>query len=369
MYLKTLKITNFRNYSNLEITLNPTINIIYGNNAQGKTNLLESIYFLGITKSHRSFIDNSLIKTNEATAYLNGILNTEEGESKLEIGLSEKKKKIKINGDEIKKTSEYISKMKIIIFVPEDLRLIKGFPAERRKFLNVEISQINTSYLIILSDYNKLLKIRNDLLKKLQKGMKIDQNYFEIITNYLIDKSIEIYKARKKFIEKLNEYAKNIYKDILDMDNFEIKYESFIETSNNIKESLKEMYKDTKSNEIRVGTTMIGPHKDDISFYLNGENLKKYGSQGQQRVAVLSLKLAELELYKTVLKETPILLLDDVFSELDDIKKNNLLKYITDDMQVIITTTELTNIEKNILSKSKKIQIEQAMIKNIDEVK
>ena len=367
MFLKSIKIRNFRNYEDLTLDFFKGVNIIYGNNAQGKTNLLESIYFLSFSKSHRSFIDNSLINEKYNEAYISGKLLKDDVEYKLEIGIDNKKKKLKIDQNEIKKISDYISLSNIIIFYPEDLNLIKGSPKERRHFLNSEISQIYSNYLDVIGDYNKLLKMRNDYLKKMQLGELVDFNYFDILSKYFIAKATDIYIMRNKFVNRLNEFNRSIYLDILGVDGFHIKYVTDLKEINNHDDVEKELMRISelqKSNEIKYGKTLFGPHRDDIEFYLLDKNLKQYGSQGQQRIAILSLKLAELEIFKKYKKIKPILLLDDVFSELDDIKKNNLLKYISSDLQVFITTTDLNNINKDLLKNAKKIKIENANVIN-----
>ena len=371
MFLKNIKIKNFRNYENLKLDFFNGINIIYGNNAQGKTNLLESIYFLSFSKSHRSFIDNCLINENYTDAYISGEFFNNGDEYKLEIGLDDKRKKLKVDQDEVKKISDYISLSNIIIFYPEDLNLVKGSPKERRHFLNSEISQINNNYLNVINDYNRLLKMRNDYLKKMQVGEIIDENYFAILNKYFIIKATDICIMRHKFIKRLNEFCKDIYLDILGIDNFNIKYVSNIKNMDNydlIKQEFENILENEKNNEIKYGKTLFGPHRDDVEFYLEQQNLKQYGSQGQQRVAVLALKLAELEIFKKYKNIKPILLLDDVFSELDDKKKNNLLKYISNDLQVFITTTDLSNINKELLKNAKKIKIENASVINVEEV-
>ena len=366
MILKELKIANFRNYKSLNIKLSDRINIIYGNNAQGKTNILESIYVLGITKSHRSFIDDDLIMNGESASKISGNIEKNGINSLFEINLNKTKKKYKIDNDDIKKTSDYISNMNIIIFYPEDLEIIKGSPGIRRKFLNLELSQLYNNYYRVLSDYNKLLKIRNDYLKKMQKNIKVDDNYFAIITEYLIDKAVFIYRARNKFINKLNSYASNIFFEIMHLEGFNLKYKTNLDlkdySESEIKEQLKAKFESDKQLEIRLGNTLHGPHRDDFDFYLGENNLKCYGSQGQQRLAVISIKLAEIEIFKNYSKTSPILLLDDVFSELDDEKKNNLLKYINDDIQTIITTTDLENIDESIIKSSKLFKIEAGKV-------
>ena len=349
MYIKKLKLHNFRNYKSLTVTLTKGINIIYGENAQGKTNLLESIYVLGLTKSHRSFIDNNLINNEGEYLTIEGIINKEKIDNKLNIYIDNKNKILKYNNNTMKKVSDYISKMNIIIFYPDDLELIKGSPIERRKYINLELSQLYSNYYILVNEYNRILKLRNEYLKKINKRISIDKNYIEILTNYLIDKSIMIYKMREKFINKINNYCADIYKNIMNLDGFSIKYKPSIEIDlkdPKIKEKLKYEYDKKIDYDVKICSTNLGPHKDDIEFYLGDKNLKYYGSQGQQRVAVLALKLAEIEIFKKYKETTPILLLDDIFSELDDKKQNNLLKYINKNIQTIITTTDLNNLDK-----------------------
>lgn len=371
MYIKKLKLHNFRNYSSLSVTLTKGINIIYGENAQGKTNLLESIYVLGITKSHRSFIDDSLININGEYLTIEGIVNNQKLDNKFNIYIDSKSKVLKYNGNNIKKVSDYISKMNIIIFYPDDLELIKGSPQIRRKYINLELSQLYSNYYILMQEYEKVLKLRNEYLKKMSRRESIDKTYIEILTGYLIDKSIMIYKMRYKFIDRINQYCSSIYKDIMNLEGFNIKYKPSIEidiNDSNLKNYLKEEYNKKLEYDIKLCATSIGPHKDDIEFFLGDKNLKYYGSQGQQRIAVLTLKLSEIELFKKYKEATPILLLDDIFSELDDIKKNNLLKYISRDIQTIITTTDLNNLDKKLIKKSKLFNINNGNIIKIKEV-
>jgi DNA replication and repair protein RecF len=370
MYIKQIKLQNFRNYETLELEFHKGINIIYGNNAQGKTNLLESIYVLGITKSHRSTIDNYLIKNGEKCSTIQGIIQKDKFPFKMEVSLSNQKK-LKIDNNPITKVSDYISKVNIIIFYPEDLEIIKGSPNIRRKFLNLELSQLYSSYYSLLSDYNKLLKMRNDYLKKID-GENYDINYLSVLNNYFVEKGILIYKMRKKFIQLLNEKCGEIFYNITGLKGFHIIYNSILDSNltsidelkNDMVTRLNKMFK----SEIKLKVTLVGPHRDDFDFYLNDVNLKLYGSQGQQRIAVLSIKLAEIAIFKKYTGTTPILLLDDIFSELDSKKKNNLLKYIKNNIQTIITTTDLTCINKKIIEKSKLIQIENGTLKKQKEV-
>lgn len=373
MILKKIELRNFRNYEKLTTRFYKGINIIYGDNAQGKTNLLESIYVLGLTKSHRSFIDNNLIKKDCESLHITGIISGGVLDKKLEIKIDNRNKYLKIDDSSIKKVSDYISNMNIIIFYPDDLEILKGSPQLRRKYLNVELSQLYNSYYIVMNDYNKLLKIRNEYLKKWGKGKTIDQNYFDIVTSYLIDKAILIYQMRYKYIEKINENCEKIYKDIMNLENFHIKYVPNMEIldikDDKLKEKLLEQFENKLEYDKRMMTTTLGPHKDDLEFFIGDKNLKSYGSQGQQRIAVLALKLSEIPIFKKYKDTTPILLLDDVFSELSDDKKNNLMKYIEKDIQTIITTTELNNLDPKLIKRSKLFKIESGKLIKIKEVK
>lgn len=373
MILKKIELHNFRNYESLMTRFYKGINIIYGDNAQGKTNLLESIYVLGLTKSHRSFIDDNLIKNGCESLMIKGIVSGGLFDKELQITIDNKSKGYKIDDNSIKKVSDYISNMNIIIFYPDDLETLKGSPQLRRKYLNTELSQLYNSYYVVLNDYNKLLKMRNDYLKKMFKGQDVDMNYFDIITSYLIEKAIIIYQMRYKFIEKINETCGQIYKDIMGIEDFHIEYVSNMKIDDmkdpKLKDKLFEQYKKQLSYEQRVCITTIGPHKDDFNFMVGENNLKLYGSQGQQRIAVLTLKLAEIPIFKKYKETTPVLLLDDVFSELSDDKKNNLIKYISKDIQTIITTTELNNLDSKLVKKAKLFKIEQGKLIKIKEVK
>lgn len=372
MYIQSLKLKNFRNYESLELDFNKGINIIYGKNAQGKTNLLESIYVLGITKSHRASIDNYLIKDGEINLNIKGVIRKNKFPIDMEFSLSNSKE-LKIDKEKIGKISDYISKMNIIIFYPEDLEIIKGSPSIRRKFLNLELSQLYSGYYTLLNDYNRLLKMRNDYLKKISLNENYDRNYLSILNSYFIDKGIMICKMRSKFIKLLNEKSSEIFKTITGLDGFHIVYNSNIEINLENKELIKQEYESKLDkmfkSELKFKASLVGPHRDDFEFYLNDNNLKQYGSQGQQRIAVLSIKLAEISIFKEYTGTTPILLLDDIFSELDARKKNNLLKYIKNSIQTIITTTDLATINKKIIDKAKLIEIEDGKIKKIKEVR
>lgn len=372
MVLKDLTITNFRNYKNLTTSFSPNVNIIYGNNGEGKTNLLESIYVLGLTKSHKSLIDNHLIKNESQYARISGVVNNGLMNSKLEITIEPKKKQLKIDGNSITKVADYLTKMNIIIFYPEDLELIKGSPMERRRYLNIQLSQIHPNYLKVLNDYNKILKQRNEILKNYNRTKKLNQDYFDIVTDTLIEKGTKLYLYRENYIKNVNQNIRDIYYNIMNIKNFKIIYNPSVNIKvykrQEIFEKFKEQLNRNYEMEIKTGITSIGPHRDDFDFMIGNNNLKNYGSQGQQRSAVLSLKLSEIPIFKSYKNTYPILLLDDVFSELDDYKKNNLLRYIVNDIQTFITTTDLKSINQDILTQAKIIKIENSNIVCKEEV-
>lgn len=367
MFLQQLNLTNFRNYENVNLEFSDGINIFYGNNAQGKTNILEGIYFLALTKSHRTNNDNELLKDDKVNFSVTGILKKDDMSYKLKIQYIDKKKKYYIDNDEIKKNHDFLSKLNVVIFYPDDIELIKGMPEVRRKFLNTELSQLYPIYFRVLNEYNRLLKMRNDSLKKANNREKIDMEYLKILNNYFIEKAVFIYRARKKFLDKLSVNASLIYEDIAKTKKFSINYvtKPNIDNFSNEKltEYLNKKIEESFLEEVNAGVSLYGPHRDDFEFLLDGKNLKKFGSQGQQKLSVLSSKLAEISIFESINTNKPILLLDDVFSEFDEIKKNNILKYINESIQTIITTTELTNISEEILVNSNIYYVEKGIVK------
>ena len=366
MFLKSISVVNFRNYDNLELELSPNVNIIYGDNAQGKTNLLESIYFLAMTKSHRSFIDDNLIREGEKIAKIDGLVSNDDFETNLRIVLSTASKKMFVDGNNYKKVSDYVSRMNVIIFYPEDLELVKGGPLVRRRYINLELSQLYSNYMDILNDYKKLIKIKGNYLKGVKSGNKMDDNYYSILNEYIIKRSVPIYIMRKKFIDKINMFASSIFFDLSGTKGFNIRYKTSINMddvdSDRIGLELREQSKLLLSDEIKMGKNLLGPSFDDFEFYIDDMNIKKYGSQGQQRMAVLAIKLSEIEIFKNYLNTSPILLLDDVFSELDSVRKNNLLKYVDSSVQTIITSTDLDNIDSSIVERAKLFNIKNGKV-------
>lgn len=352
MILKELELKNFRNYDDLKLSFSNNVNIFYGNNAEGKTNILESIYFLAITKSHRTNIDKSLLKNDKLFSKIKGIVESNNNVNKFEILINNKGKSVKINNQTIKKISNYISKFNVIMFYPNDMELIKGNPSIRRKYLNIEIGQVNNKYLSLLNEYNILIKNRNEYIKnKLFK--EIDLNYISTIDEQISKKGAQIIIIRNQYINKINTNSKKIYNNIFGNGELTIKYKTNIEINNYELENIEKILYNKLKNNIKrdnfLGMTYYGPHRDDLTFYIDDIEVKEQSSQGQQRIIVICMKLGEIEIIKENTKEYPILLLDDIFSELDENKKNNILKYLKKEIQTFITTTDINKISSNLL--------------------
>ena len=356
MFLKKLNLSNFRNISNLNLEFNNNINIFIGNNAQGKTNILESIYFLAITKSHRTHNELNLIKSEELFTKVIGLYEDHNKDLReLSILLNEKGKKVSVDNIMQKKISNYLSRLNVIMFCPDDLEIIKGAPSIRRKFLNIELSQFSNEYVHLLKEYNFVLKQRNEYLKQ-KNNAKFDKTYFSILTESLIDKNISLINLRYDFINKINKELSTVFNNISNMGELVIKYKSFI-SENDLKRSdlrdfLIKRYNSIKTNEILQKTTLLGCHKDDFKLYINDSDVTEFCSQGQQRLSILSLKLAEIEVFIKEKNIKPIILLDDIFSELDEYKKNNIINYFKKDIQIFITTTDINDVNDDLKNKS-----------------
>ena len=355
MIIRSLKVTNFRNYNRFNITLGSKMNIFIGDNASGKTNILESIAILGLTKSFRNGLDSDVIKFNKKKAIIEGRVINNKQIKDLKIEFLEKEKNIYVNSKKIKKYADYISNLNIVIFTPTDLEIIKGSPSIRRNLLNITLSQISYSYLITYNEYNKILKTRNEYLKVLFTNSIADRAYLDVLTDKLVEKAVLIYQERYNYLSLINSYISEVYNNITD-DNKIIKilYKPNIIIDSYDLESLKEVLKDTyKKNyrrELSAGMTLFGPHRDDFYFLMDDDiDMKIYASQGQQKCAVLAYKLSSIPIFKEKNGSSPVLLLDDIFSELDLSKRNKLLKYVNEDIQSIITTTDLKNISKRTL--------------------
>ena len=355
MVIRSLKVTNFRNYDKFNITLGSKMNIFIGNNASGKTNILEAIAILGLTKSFRNGLDSDVIKFGKKKSIIEGrVLNNKQLKD-LKIEFMEKDKTIFVNNKKIQKYASYISNLNIILFTPNDLDIIKGSPSIRRNLLNMTLSQISYSYLVTYNEYNKILKTRNEYLKILFTNGIADKTYLDVLTDKLVEKAVLIYRERFKYLSLINSYISDIYYNITDDKRIlTIKYSPNIPINSyeekNLREVLISTYKKNYRRELNAGMTLFGPHRDDFCFIMdNNTDMKIYASQGQQKCAVLAYKLSSIPIFKENNGTNPVLLLDDIFSELDLTKRNKLLKYVSRDIQSIITTTDLKNISKKTL--------------------
>lgn len=339
MWIKNIKIKNFRNYEQEEIKLEKNINIFYGKNAQGKTNIIEAIFLCSLGKSFRAKKDNEMIKLNEQNAIveIEYEKSDRDGKIKIEIG---NKKNIYLNGIKIKKLSELLGNLNIVIFTPDDIGILKGGPQNRRRFLDIMISQLRPNYMHVLNLYLKTIEQRNNYLRQIKEEHK-DENLLEIWDEKLAEYAIKIYEYRKEFIEKIIKKINIIHQNITNGEE-EIELEYITECDD--KEKYLELLKQRRKLDIIKGFTTKGIHRDDFMIYINKKEIKIFGSQGQNRTTMLSLKLAELQVIYDEIGEYPILLLDDFMSELDKTRRKNFLENI-EGTQVIITGTEKLDIE------------------------
>jgi len=364
--IRDIKLLNFRNYDDLNLEFSDNINIIIGNNGEGKTNILESVYVLSLTKSNRYGYDNDLIKFDKEYLKVEGNVIDDDLLRKFSVSLSKNKKNVYINGKEIKKISDYISNFCVISFSPLDLEIIKGAPSVRRNFLNIEISQLYNNYVNYLNEYNYILKMRNDYLKKMNLNAMIDKRYLDIINDKLIEKAIKNYEFRFKFVEEINSLIENIFYKITGLKSLKIYFDNSLGMGNFdeslIKKTMNDKFKKNYNQELMLGNTLNGPHRDDFKFILNDMDMKLYASQGQQRLAIIAFKIAELFIFKRIKKSYPVLLLDDIFSEIDIKKRNKIIKYLNNDIQTIITTTDLVDISEDLLKKARIFKIRNGKI-------
>ena len=354
MRIKKLKVENFRNLENLDIEFSEGINIIYGNNAQGKTNIIESIYIFSFGKSFRANKDIELLKFDKEYFLSNIKIVKKDRELEMDFGFDKisNKKMIKVNGVIQKKISDIIGKLNVVVFKPEDIKIVTDSPSIRRKYIDYLISSISKSYLENITKYKKVMEERNNLLKEIKlrlKGSKnldeTDSNFLDVYDKLLSKLNCEIYNERKRVIEKLNNYIYDIHlkltENYINNEKLHIKYVS------NVAEDIEKMYNNlskSRLNDINKGYTSLGIHRDDYIISINSLDVSIYGSQGQKKSSIISLKLSELKVIEEVIGEKPVLLLDDYMSELDEKRRLNFLDII-EDIQIIITTTHKISID------------------------
>jgi len=358
MYMKELILENFRNYKSLQLTFENKVNVILGENAQGKTNVLEAIYVLAMAKSHRTSNDKDLIRWDEEYAKIEGRVEKRHTSIPLELTISKKGKKAKSNHIEQQRLSQYVGNLNVVMFAPEDLHLVKGSPQVRRRFIDMEIGQISPVYLHDISQYQKVLQQRNHYLKQLQANKQHDKTMLEVLNEQLITLAVKIVQKRFEFIRLLEEWAQPIHSGISrGLEKLKIDYRPSIDVLEDddwskMVEVFEEKISSQKEREIERGVTLIGPHRDELVFMVNGKNVHTFGSQGQQRTTALSVKLAEIELICSEIGEYPVLLLDDVLSELDDFRQSHLLNTIREKVQTFVTTTSTDGIHHQTLKEA-----------------
>ena len=374
MKIKELKLLYFRNYTSLNIDTHPSLNIFFGDNANGKTNIIESIFCLSLGKSYRTKSDTECIMFGETAAAMSCVLNKNNKNLDIMLGISNKGKSAKIAGVKKSKLTEFVGELNVVLFSPEDLQIVKGSPSLRREFINREFYQFSRIYHKYHLMYQHLLKQRNSYLKDMKKNPKdeISLTYLETLTIQLVKLAMYITRERVSFVEDI---AKLAYENMLNISNgneiLEIKYKSSILDALGIssvsdakfsEENIVELMMKKSLDDIMRGNTKIGPHQDDLEFFINNLEARTYASQGQQRSIVLSLKLSEIHYLKQKTGDTPVLLLDDVLSELDKNRQLKLLEAINENVQTFITTPSITDIKEDLLEKAKVFKIDKGTI-------
>lgn len=345
MYLDKIKLRNYRNYANELFSLSPGMNIIIGDNGEGKTNLLEAVYLLSTTRSHRNENDRELILFNEDFATVEGLVNYGQKKDRLSVVLHKKGKTLLVNNVPVRKNSEFIGKLNAVLFEPGDMNLFDDSPRVRRRLIDIEMGKLSTLYMYNLSMYLKYLKERNALLKT-----DVDKIMLEIHTEQLIEPQIRIIKERARFINNLNSYISYFFNQISGGSHkINIVYRSIIKEKDNediMKQQIQQSYAASQDRDLMLKQTNLGIHREDYEFYLDGKEVSKYCSQGQKRMIILALKLAFVQIIFQIKKEYPILLLDDVLSELDSKRRSRLMKLLPNSIQTVITTTDYDEIKQ-----------------------
>ena len=377
MKIKSLKLLYFRNYLSTNIDAHPSLNVLVGNNANGKTNIIESIFCLALGKSYRTKSDSECIMFGETATAMSCIVNKNNRELDIMLGINTKGKSAKIAGIKKTKLTDFVGELNVVLFSPEDLQIVKGSPALRREFMNREFYQFSRIYHKYYLMYQHLLKQRNSYLKDMRKNPKDEMSlaYLETLTSQLAKVALYITKERVSFVQDI---SKLTYKNMLNISNgqetLKIKYKSSVLDALNIaeindesftEENLTKVMMKKSFDDIMRGSTKIGPQHDDLEFYINDLDAKMYASQGQQRSIVLSLKLAEINYLKEKTGTYPVLLLDDVLSELDKNRQLKLLDAINENVQTFITTPSISDIKEDLLKKAKVFKIEDGNISEI----
>ncbi|PLR83355.1 DNA replication/repair protein RecF [Bacillus canaveralius] len=371
MHIEQLFLKNYRNYEDLEAHFENKVNVILGENAQGKTNVMESIYVLAMAKSHRTSNDKELIRWDEDYAKIEGRIKKNHGSLPIQLVVSKKGKKAKVNHIEQRKLSQYVGNMNVVMFAPEDLHLVKGSPQIRRRFIDMEIGQVSPVYLHEVGQFLKILQQRNHYLKLLQTRKQTDETMLDILTEQFIEMAVRIIHKRFAYTRMLEEWAQPIHAGISrNLESLKIMYKPSVEVSegqdlSKMVTAFEEKFVKIKKREIERGVSLFGPHRDDLLFFVNDRDVQTFGSQGQQRTTALSVKLAEIELIHSEIGEYPILLLDDVLSELDDYRQSHLLNTIQGKVQTFVTTTSVEGIDHQTLKEASTYKVEAGVINRV----
>jgi DNA replication and repair protein RecF len=359
MELLELQLQNFRNYKELSATFTPGVNVFLGPNAQGKTNLLEAIFVLALARSHRTNADKDLIGWGGKEAMVSGVVQRQYGKVPLSLAFTSKGKKARVNHLDQAKLANYVGQMNVILFAPEDLALVKGAPAIRRTFIDREFSQMSPKYLYIANQYRNVLKQRNQYLKQLQTKQAKDTVFLDVLTEQLVGFGSELVARRLLLVDRLSAAAAPIHADITQgNEQLVIGYVSQLGAEElvdqeSIAAAMLARFVRLRQREMMMGTTLLGPHRDDLQFMVNEHDVATFGSQGQQRTTALAVKLAEIDLMKDETGEYPILLLDDVLSELDTNRQTHLLTAMQDKVQTFITTPSLSDVARQLIKEPK----------------
>ena len=359
MKIDSLKLLNFRSYSSIYFEFNPNINIIYGLNGHGKTNIVEAIYALSLTKSFRTNNDSLMIMNGKNVLKVEANITSNNETTNYQLILQNHEKKLKINDNKVSKLSDYISSMFMILFNPDDLRIIKDSPALRRKLLNIELSQLDKNYVLYLNGYNKILKQRNIYLREMNINGNLSKNYLNIMTEKLVDYGIKIYELRRDFLNNIKEKISDNYYKIFGSGKLSLSYISDYSLS---KKEILSKYNSNLKKDLFLGKTSFGVHRDDISFILDELSLKDCGSEGQQKNAIIAFKLSEIEIVKDIKGYYPILIFDDLSSELDKNKINNILGLLSSKVQTFITTTNIDYFSDEMIKNSKIIKANNSQV-------
>ena len=362
MKINSLKLVNFRNYDKVHLQFNDTLNIICGNNGEGKTNLVEAIYVLFLTKSFRPVNEKFLIKKGEVSTRIEGVVE-KNTENNYQVIINKDGKKVKIDNNISLKLSDYVTNIKVVILEPDAQMIFSDSPLNRRRMFNIEISQIENNYLQYLNGYNKILKQRNAYLKECFKSNNCNYNYLQILTEKLIGYGKIIYELRKKFVEEINPLVSKCYLEMFGFGNLTIKYNSVY--NNKTDEDILKIYQNNYQKEISLNKTLNGIHHDDFIFLLDKENINEIGSNGQRKNAILAFKMAEIELIYQKFGDYPILILDDLFSALDYNKIKNIINLLNRNIQTFITTTSIEVIDEILLENAKLYNISDGLIEEV----